>query len=51
MQANGTFYLKQLDLRGRQRALESTNPRYPVLFVIDHDEFVLIGAVVTQLPE
>ncbi len=45
---NGTLYLKRLDLRGRQKTLVSANPRYPVLYVEDGDEFTLLGVVVVK---
>jgi transcriptional regulator with XRE-family HTH domain len=44
---NGTLYLKRLDLRSGQKVLESTNPRYPALFVDESDELELIGVMVT----
>lgn len=45
---NETLYLKRLDLRGGQTVLESTNPRYPELFVDEVDEFELMGVMVTK---
>lgn len=49
---NGTWYLKRLDLRGGQRVLRSTNPRYPALTVTGNDDFTLFGvAVFSPIPE
>lgn len=42
---NGTRYLKQLDLRGRQTVLVNLNPRYPKLTVTEKDDFALFGVV------
>lgn len=42
---DGTLYLKRLEVRGRQTALVSANPRYPDVIVRESDNFVMIGVV------